>query len=200
MKKKEISSKDLLLCFLYSPGINNISNEPIIGRTKLTKMMFLFEKEVSSSFFNDRVPIDLPKFEPYFFGPFSKQLFEDLAFFESIGMIVSETTNIPLSFADRIEKRSVFDEEDDIWNEANFDNEDDELFESSYRLSDSGKLYIEDNVWNFFTRTQKTILQNFKSQINKISLDSLLQYVYTKYPEEAKKSIIADKYLKRAEE
>ena len=46
MNKKDITSKDLLLCFLYSPGMDIITNEPIIGRTKLTKMMYLFEKEI----------------------------------------------------------------------------------------------------------------------------------------------------------
>ena len=98
MNKKDITSKDLLLCFLYSPGMDIITNEPIIGRTKLTKMMYLFEKEIFSSFFKDNVDIILPSFEPYYFGPFSRQLFEDLAFFQSIGMIEAEETNIPLSF------------------------------------------------------------------------------------------------------
>ena len=94
MNKKEMSSKDLLLSFLYSPGVSEEYNEAITGRTKLTKMMFLFEKQIYKQFFKDSIDIDLPDFEPYYFGPFSKQLFEDLSFFESIGMIVSEETGI----------------------------------------------------------------------------------------------------------
>ncbi len=199
MNKKDITSKDLLLCFLYSPGMDIIANEPIIGRTKLTKMMYLFEKEIFSSFFKDNVDITLPSFEPYYFGPFSRQLFEDLAFFQSIGMIEAEETNIPLSFADRIESDNAFDECDDIWDEACFE-EERELFESSYRLSDGGKKYVENNIWGCFTKIQKDKLRAFKSQINKISLDSLLRYVYTKYPEDAKKSKIADKYLNKADD
>lgn len=195
MNRKDISSKDLLLCFLYSPGVNSDNNEPIIGRTKLTKMMFLFEKEILSSFFKDNVKINLPEFVPYYFGPFSKQLFEDLSFFLSIGMILASETNTPISFADKIENDNVFD--DDIWGEAQFEEDENEEFEKSYLLSDSGNRYVENNLWSLFTKTQKDKLREFKAQINRISLDSLLRYVYTKYPESAKNSKIADKYLNK---
>ncbi len=199
MNKKDITSKDLLLCFLYSPGINSVNNEPIIGRTKLTKMMYLFEKEILSSFFKDNITITLPAFEPYYFGPFSKQLFEDLSFFQSIGMIVAEETNIPLSFADKVESDNAFDGSDDIWDDACFE-DNAECYESSYYLSEGGKKYVENNVWDCFTKTQKDKLKAFKAQINRISLDALLRYVYTKYPEDAKNSKIADKYLNKAED
>ena len=97
MEKRELGGKDLLLAFLFSPGIQESINEPIVGRTKLTKMMFLFEKQIYPKFFKDEISISLPNFEPYYFGPFSRELFEDLAFFESIGMICTSQTNIPLS-------------------------------------------------------------------------------------------------------
>lgn len=198
MKKKEMNSKDLLLAFLYSPGVTPQNNEPIIGRTKLTKMMFLFEKQIYSRFFEDSLQIELPTFEPYYFGPFSKQLFEDLSFFESIGMIEAKETNIPLSAADKIESSGVFDE-DDEWSEASFDDED-ELFEQAYYLSNSGLQYVAELVWPLFTAIQIEKLIAFKAQINKISLDSLLRYVYKQYPEEAKKSIIANRYLSEVDE
>lgn len=198
MEKKKLNSKDLLLSFLYSPGIKDNSNEPIIGRTKLTKMMYLFEKEIFPVFFKDSISITLPQFEPYYFGPFSKQLFEDLSFFQSIGIILTDKTNIPLSMADKIESCNAFDDdEDDIWAEAQFDNES-EHYEMSYFLSEGGKDYVEKEIWKEFTFAQKEKLKIFKAQINKISLDSLLRYVYTKYPEDAKKSKIADKYISGA--
>ena len=184
MKKEKISSKDLLLAFLYSPGISDEVNEPIIGRTKLMKMMFLFEKEIAKNFFNNLEDISLPNFEPYYYGPFSRQLFEDLAFFEAIGMIVTNETDIPLPVEDIAEAENVFD------NEV----EEQERYESSYSLSDAGKKYIEENIWNTFLDGQKDILRRFKAQINKISLNGLLRYVYTKYPETTKKSVIADKF------
>ena len=51
MNKKDMNSKDLLLSFLYSPGQTDEYNEPIVGRTKLTKMMYLFEKQIYNKFF-----------------------------------------------------------------------------------------------------------------------------------------------------
>ena len=43
-------------------------------------MMFLFDKEIYNKFFKDKV-IDMPCFDSYLFGPFSKELFDDLKFF-----------------------------------------------------------------------------------------------------------------------
>ena len=195
-----MNSKDLLLCFLYSPGQTNEYNEPIVGRTKLTKMMYLFEKQIYNKFFKDSIEITLPDFQPYYFGPFSKQLFDDLTFFESVGLIIANETNIPLSIADKIESENAFDESIiDEWNEATFDDEE-EFFESSYMLSEGGMKYVIEKVWDKFSQVQKDKLKAFKGQINAISLDALLKYVYTKYPEDAKKSLIADKYIPKVEE
>ncbi|MBR2409059.1 MAG: hypothetical protein IKB07_08945 [Lachnospiraceae bacterium] len=196
MNKKEMNSKDLLLSFLYSPGQKENINEPIIGRTKLTKMMYLFEKEIYPKFFKDELIIELPDFKPYFYGPFSPQLFEDLSFFCSIGMICANETTILLSSADKVESDEVFEE--DNWSEAAFGEE--ELFEKEYSLTQIGVRYVEDKVWSCFTDVQKDKLQAFKGQINKISLDTLLRYVYNKYPEDTKKSVIADKYLLKADD
>ena len=198
MEKKELNGKDLLLSFLYSPGIDEEINEPIVGRTKITKMMFLFEKQIYGKFFKDKIAITLPDFEPYYFGPFSKELFENLAFFESIGMISVSPTNIPLSSADRIESSNVFDESD-LWAEATFEEKVEE-YESSYSLSDAGKNYVQDKVWILFSQVQKDKLKQFKAQINKISLDALLRYVYNTYPEETVNSIIADKYIDKVDQ
>ena len=195
MNKKELTGKDLLLCFLYSPGITDNYNEPIVGRTKLTKMMYLFEKEIYNNFFKEEINVKLPEFEAYYFGPFSRELFEDLAFFQSIGMVVSEVTSIPISAADAVESIEVFDDGlDSDWNEASFD-DDNEKYELSYSLSNSGIKYVRERLWGVFTNSQKDKLKIFKMQINKISLDALLKYVYNKYPEDAKKSLIAKKYL-----
>lgn len=199
MNKKQMSSKDLLLCFLYSPGLESDINEPIVGRTKLTKMMFLFEKEIYNNFFKDEIDITLPEFTAYYFGPFSKQLFEDLAFFESIGMIQTNETVVPISPADKVESEEVFDyDSNEYWGEACFDDPD--KYELEYHLSKNGKTYVEDNLWTVLTPRQQEKLQAFKAQINKISLDALLRYVYNKYPEETTKSKIASKYLKESGE
>ncbi len=196
MEKKHMNSKDLLLCFLYSPGQKNIINEPILGRTKLTKMMFLFEKEIYNQFFRDDIEISLPEFKPYYFGPFSNDVFNDLVFFQSIGMIQTNETTIPISIADKAENEEAFGENDDEWEEANFGNE--EKYELEYSLASNGSRYVKEKIWELLSEKQKEKLKLFKAQINKISLDALLRYVYNKYPEETTESIIADKYLDKS--
>lgn len=197
MEKKKMNSKDLLLCFLYSSGQKDETNEPIVGRTKLTKMMFLFDKEIYNQFFKDEIEIKLPEFKPYFFGPFSNQLFDDLAFFESLGMIQTSETSIPISVADKVESEEAFGEGNEgEWDQVSFD--DTEVYELEYFLDMNGVRYVEEKVWELMSAKQKEKLKAFKAQINKISLDALLRYVYNKYPEETTESIIADKYLNRS--
>jgi uncharacterized protein len=194
MKHKEISAKDFLLTLLYSPGKYEAVNEPITGRTKLTKMVFLFEKELQKTFFTDNVSVKLPDFEPYNFGPFSKELFDDLSFFLSIGLIFAEETLIPISSAEKNEIEIGFD---DDWINASFEESEHEEVEMKYSLSPQGIHYVEDSIWSEYSDSQKANLKKFKAQINTISLDTLLRYVYNKYPESAKNSLVLKKYLEK---
>jgi uncharacterized protein YwgA len=193
MSHIEISTKDFLLTIIYSPGIYDTVNEPIIGRTKLTKMIFLFEREIKKSFFTDKLSIKLPEFEAYNYGPFSKELFDDLSFFLSIGLISEEETSIPISSA---EKNEIEICSDDDWVNASFDESQDESeeVEMKYLLSKQGINYVKENVWSKYSNMQKSNLKKFKAQINTISLDTLLRYVYNKYPDSAKNSLVLEKY------
>lgn len=196
MSTKELSGKDFLLALLYSSGKDSQENEPVFGRTKLTKMVYLFDKEIKKNFFED-IDIKLPAFEPYNFGPFSKDLFDDLSFFLSIDFIRAKETLIPISNAEKAENNFGIDYDllDDEWAEANFDESEQESVELAYSLSPQGEKYVIDHVWPLFSEPQKQNLKLFKKQINTISLDSLLRYVYNKYPDSATKSLIANKYL-----
>jgi hypothetical protein len=191
MSKKRISGKDFLLSLLYCPGKDDKENEPIFGRTRLTKMVFLFEKEMKKEFFDD-VDITLPNFDSYYFGPFSKELFDDLSFFVSIDFIYAEKTSIPIS---NVEEKEIEMALDDDWEDTGFENDERELVELKYSLSPQGLKYVVENIWGVLSDTQKKSLKKFKRQINVISLDSLLRYVYKKYPDYIDKSIIADRYI-----
>jgi uncharacterized protein YwgA len=190
MKKNELTSKDLLLSLLYCPGLNGEKNEPIIGRTRLTKMIFLFEKELKNHFFKDIYTQEFD-FEPYNFGPYSRELFDDLKFFLAIGLIKTKETSIPISSAEKNEYEYSLD--DGLTNEDT-EEFDIENYELKYFLSDNGIKYIEDNVWKLLSNKQRESLINFKIKINTISLDSLLRYVYNNYKDYAEKSVIAGKY------
>jgi hypothetical protein len=197
MKKKDLSGKDLLLALLYCPGVTGESNEEIMGRTRITKMIYLFEKEIyKNDFFND-LEITIPKFEAYHYGPFSRELFDDLSFFISIGLIETTETSIPISPAEQSESMLNADDSiDDEWEAATFDVQTGPAVELKYSLSPNGIKYVQENVWNSFSSQQQDNLSAFKKKINSISLDSLLNYVYNKYPEDTVNSRIADKYLK----
>ena len=198
MKKEDLTSKDLLIALLYCPGVSSRANEPIVGRTRLTKMVYLFEKELYNTFFRN-LSISIPLFEPYHFGPFSKQLFEDLRFFISIGFITTDETLIPISTAEKYEFNLNIEDDEDCWECATFD-ETDSGVELKYYLSERGEKYANGNIWILFSETQKDNLKNFKRRINSISLDSLLNYVYNKYPDDASKSRIAERYLGKEDE
>ncbi|MDR0909725.1 MAG: hypothetical protein LBM77_08155 [Spirochaetaceae bacterium] len=97
MNKANMDGKDFLLTLLYCPGITNTTNEPIEGRTKLTKAVFLFEEEIEKDFFNSTMLLSpMFQFEPYNYGPYSQKLFDDLKFFLSIEFILTEYTSIPI--------------------------------------------------------------------------------------------------------
>ena len=114
-------------------------------------------------------------------------------------MIETNETLIPISDACKAECEEAFaDEIDDDWKEASF--ECSSKYELEYSLTVVGRKYVDKKLWNLFSAPQKEKLKNFKAQINKISLNTLLNYVYNKYPETTKESIIVNKYLRKSGE
>ncbi|MGB9662854.1 MAG: hypothetical protein ACPL5F_12725 [Moorellaceae bacterium] len=61
----------------------------------MQKMVFLFEKEVYPKFKQDKLITeeDLPQFIPYDYGPFSKQVYDDLEFLIDLGFVETEATS-----------------------------------------------------------------------------------------------------------
>ena len=72
-----LTRQDLLLLLLYAPTPESASIE---GRTRLAKIMFIFNKEAWEEFgFEDVLPRgELPEFSPWRFGPFSEALGDSL--------------------------------------------------------------------------------------------------------------------------
>ncbi len=75
--KSKLTGADALLLLLY------LDNQSVInGAVRLTKMMFLFENEIAPNMKNGEIDIEkLPKFFPYNYGPFSKDVYEQLGLF-----------------------------------------------------------------------------------------------------------------------
>ena len=78
------------------PGIHDQINEPICGRTRIIKAMFLFDKEIKKEFLkNTELEIlKFPEFIAWKFGPFSKEIYNDIEFFINNGFIEDTTLDI----------------------------------------------------------------------------------------------------------
>lgn len=66
----KLTGKRLLLLLLYSSTKKKEANVPIVGRTRLMKMVFLFEKELLDEFEKNRTfeEIALPEFFAWKYG------------------------------------------------------------------------------------------------------------------------------------
>ena len=83
MAKPKLNGADYLLLLLY---LNN--KQPIYGAIRLTKMMFLFEKEIAPILKKEGLDSEnLPNFIAYNFGPFSKDVYEQVELFKGIKFI-----------------------------------------------------------------------------------------------------------------
>lgn len=180
-KREKLNGADYLLLLLY---LNNC--EPIESAVRLTKMMFLFEKEISPLLKKDGAEIgNLPQFEPYNYGPFSKDVYEQIELFQSIKFLqVKNLKNKEkMSEVDDWEENEYVDEmgEPDIEFERKADGK-----YYQYSLLKKGKEYVRDKIMPEVTTNQKNILETYKTRITSTSIKAILRYVYTKYPEMTK--------------
>lgn len=193
MSSQNLKSVDIILLLLYSPGYTNEINEPIAGRTKITKMLFLFEKELAKKFKLNQITgnENIFKFEAWNYGPMSKTIFKDLDFLKNIGFI-RNNTDIP---------NNLLIEEVDEYNHyiEEFADEDDSLTEFKnevFKLTEKGEQFVQDkNKYKSLTEEQKKYLKEFKTKLNRASLRDILKYVYTTYPDYTSKSLIKKQVL-----
>jgi uncharacterized protein YwgA len=184
--------KDILLLLLYSPGKTLIINEPIVGKTRLIKMLFLFKKEVLSHFARgtDISEDNFYKFFAWDFGPFSSQVYDDLMFFTLRGFIESSSATQ--------ETLPESEEEWDKWLDESGTGESLQEFdpyeEETFRLTDSGSRFTQ-QLFDSLSDQQRTLLKQFKKRLSAAPLRAVLRYVYKTYPEEAANSTIKEEVL-----
>lgn len=182
--------RDILLLLLYSPGISSEINEPIIGRTRLLKMLFLFKQEVFKKFMVN-LDFNAENFYQFFawkFGPFSADVYNDLTFF-----ILNDFIEVAF-VKDESLVESVL--EWNFWLKSYADdNEISEYQEEEFKLAPKGVLFTEE-LFDSLTANQKNILKEFKSRIVNMPLRALLRYVYRQYPDQTTKSVIKDDIIR----
>ncbi|MGE5342836.1 MAG: hypothetical protein ACM3SY_15290 [Candidatus Omnitrophota bacterium] len=190
----ELTGKHILLLLLYSPGKTTDINEPILGRTRIIKMMFLFDKEIRKNFLKDSHAelISFPEFFPWHYGPFSKDVYNDIDFFINNGFIEdiyldSEKTEIELDEDENWSEDYLFEDEEEML--SDFRNQE------YLKLTEKGIKFVEEKIYNHLTDNDKMIIIRFKESINNASLEAILRYTYIKYPEETEKSKIKERFL-----
>jgi hypothetical protein len=187
------NSKDLLMLLLYARGKSGAVAEPIVGRTRLMKMVFLFGKEIRRQFNLEQVIPDatLPKFEAYHYGPFSADVYSDLEFL--IGLDFVKKTEAASAGAIPDEEASEYEH----WQSGATDDGDGAQFaQSQFALTQMGRTFVERGRAGDLTPEQWDALDRFKARCTGTSLTSLLRYVYEKYPIMTENSKIREKVMR----
>lgn len=183
MSNKKLNGADYLLLLLY---LDNKS--PILGAIRLEKMMFLFNNEIAPRLKETGLDSDkLPEFIAYNFGPFSKDVYEQVELFKGIGFL--RVTNL-------MAKEELIEADD--WEEGPFSKEldyagfqlNDEKRYYKYQMLDLGADYVSKKICPKLTAEQLAMLLQFKKKITSLSPKQILRYVYTKYPDFTSNSLI----------
>lgn len=127
MSNKKLNGADYLLLLLY---LDNKS--PILGAIRLEKMMFLFNNEIAPRLKETGLDSDkLPEFIAYNFGPFSKDVYEQVELFKGIGFL--RVTNL-------MAKEELIEADD--WEEGPFSKE---LDYTGFQLNDEKRSTIQND-------------------------------------------------------
>jgi uncharacterized protein YwgA len=183
--------KDILMLLLYAKGQKGQPYEPIVGKTRLMKMVFLFDEEIRRSFNLNKVVPDsaLPEFEAYNYGPYSAEVYSDLEFLVELGMIevtsLDDTERLPEEIA-----------EYEYWQAtSNADEDEGVQTQEQFSLTALGRKFVEKKLLTALNKEQVSALDEFKRRCTAADLRTLLNYVYSKYPKMADRSKIRDKVL-----
>ena len=192
MVAKIDNRKDVLLLLLYSPGRSDCFNEPIIGRTGLVKMLFLFKEEAMEHFRRgtEISEDDFYEFFPWDFGPFSLEAYDDLTFFLLRGFVKGEEVAenaLPESAAEWEEwlSSSRSDSTDEPISEYR---------EEAYRLTPKGESFAR-GLYETLSAGQRRLLREFKKRTTSVTLRALLKYVYENYENMTLRSKIREEIL-----
>lgn len=169
-----LSKEDLLLMMIYA---GEGEKKEIKGITRLMKLIFLLNKAIDDSDFN---------FEPYKMGPYSRDVYATIEFFNSIPsadepIIVVE--NSGGKKINSIEVAKYFKDIDSVSESINAN--------ASYVLSDIG-IKVAKKVWNDADADLKDKVTKIRKNFGDLPLQKLLKYVYDEYPEMTIRSEIKD--------
>lgn len=183
---QELTRGQILMMLLAAPGVRGKDAEPIQGTTRLQKLLFLAEHEAKLK----PTKGDDFDFTAWKFGPVSKELYDDLEKLENLGLLESQPVSEP-STAELDEYGLSFE---DLMGEEETQSSRDSFEEKKYRLSDKGLVWVREH--ELHTEAFDKI-RRIKEKYGALSLQDLLHYVYTKFPDMTTASEIKGKVLRR---
>ena len=187
---------DLVLSLLYAPDASGQFGSPILGVTRLVKLLFLLT--IEGDLLSDAEEGERFNFKPYKMGPFSAEVYDDVDFLVSLGLVESRKVGLERRLfkdeepAAREELMHFFDEQIlDKYQQQ----ESPELDEPrEYRLTAKGKERAQ-AIFNSLPVKEREILVDYKSKWNHKPLKELIREVYKRHPEYASRSEIKDYIL-----
>lgn len=147
--------KLLPLALMYAEN-----QQPIEGRTRLQKMVFLLQKELENRG-KTGVVGEQYDFVPYDYGPFSKDLYADL---------------------DEMLDDHFVNDEEKLLQSGNV--------KYIYEIQDQGEDLVESQSeqWDEVEKIIQ-VASEIKEEYNDLLLSDLIEYVYSEYPDYAEKSV-----------
>jgi len=186
-----ISKRNILLLMLGIGNETDIANG-INGITRLQKYIFLLENEDYIKKLDEGYD-----FEAYKAGPYSPTLYDDLEFLENLGLIKAETSGVAteeeeadmdFTFEELMDDEELTDDEiktPDVYDERRF------------RITEDGDAKVKAILEKEEYAPVADGIRKIKSKFGQYSLDDLLYYVYTKYPDMTTESEIKDQVLRK---
>lgn len=188
----KLLGSDYLLLLLY---LND--KQPIRGAVRLIKMMFLFNEQIAPVLKKKGLDSkNLPDFMAYNYGPFSKDVYEQVELFSGIKFIhIKDLYEMEeMSTVDNVSEKEFIDEcyedEEEVKQESSF---------LEYSITDVGSGFVENELLGKITDEQLNLLKQYKKKITSMTIKELLYYVYTRYPEYTEKSMIKEEVLNNGE-
>lgn len=178
----------LLLVGLREDGL---PGDSVGGITRLQKLLFLLEQECGLTPDGDGF-----NFAAYKAGPYSSQLYDDLNFLENLdfleGEIEGETTDAEAAEVDLLDFDELMGSDNDEGPAAA-----DAYEERHFQITDKGRHHIEALIESGEYEPVLKGIRRIKSKYGHHSLNDLLYYVYTTYPDMTTESEIKEQVLSR---
>lgn len=190
-----------ILALLAAPNDTGRPNAPVVGTTRLQKLLFLAERSLPKISGDRLIRFDF-RFEPYRYGPADLHLYQDLEFLLSLGHVSNvrarmSGSSIPEEASERaLSFAYLMGDEDDAELFAEVEGE-----TATWEITSSGERVLQGILAGVEGRARATCdtvveaMGEAKRAYGSWPLAKLLRYVYSTYPELTTSSEIRDRVL-----